>query len=924
MMDFKKRALILTLAATVSVTGSFAADNYKNCLMNMEFQPVSENEIRLILNTKSNYDGSITPLRKDASTFIIMLPETDNQAFTPDLAKVQGAIESVEISKMPYANGSKGYTKILVKTSGVINLNASTALYVPSAEEIRAIEERKAEEERKAQEERRRQEELAAKRAAERKAALERQAQQRAAQLNQNSHVERNYRPEPKPVVPITEPEPVQEDVDEADTAKAQVPPPSDGSTNQMYLLILAFLLITIVSAYIYIKSRERMTNVIGENLKIDLDDEENTDNKPKKERKHQISRTVNRLDNTYKTPAYQFNNSEYTAQPPAPKQEEPEEEMNIVDLDALFKEKQAQEPEETSALDDFLSGFSFDEHEEEAKSDETENPLGFDEEVYEELINNNDIKFSNEDIICFNELLQSEISDDVIKNADKYTVSNPIKHKRRPIDKILEKLVTDYTISQNITFTHDDIEILKKLMSVEIDPDFVNDLRTNPELTKKMEKSIASGGTRKKPSEILTLNVKDMLPNLSEALKKQGRRPIQSEAQPEVVYYSEGYDVDKLVLDFDLPDLSKEVNNKKAYTEKPSYSGVTVDQSYTDVVQKLQTSGLPDLKDVIAHPKKYAEPKKKEFVPDEKSLLNNLMNVQFKPFDDGTRNFEIINNFDEEEKEDVNVISTQDIQNEFSKFDNFELASTDDSETNYSQSDYDDFEAIYKQDFIDLDKNAQENVATDTSLSPEIQNEQTYEQEEFDKELDIPKIKADNLKPHKKTLANKLKKTAEKFILKDLDQKRPLPKRIKDEENSEKLINILEKFKVEKQNKKIIRNLEAKNEKVMNKTPTIQPQPLVKCIFDGINYDIVASAAIDEHLGCHLAKSGDGYRVLAYKDSELTVLKEYTELKVEKLFIRLSETLEDGTPRYLVKAGANKFVVDIKDGQVRYVMDLC
>lgn len=925
MMDFKKRALILTLAATVSVTGSFAADNYKNCLMNMEFQPVSDNEIRLILNTKNNYDGSITPLRKDASTFIIMLPEMDNRAFTPDLTKVQGAIESVEISKMPYANGSKGYTKILVKTAGVINLNASTALYVPSKEdEMRAIEEQKKQEELKAREEKRKQEELAAKKAAERAEAA-RQAKLREEQSK--LYRERNYQSESKPVtVPVeAEPKPVPEDDYNDSAAKTPELPVTNDAANQQYLLLLAIILVIMISTVIYIKSREKMANVLGENLKIDIndDEEEDTDKKSQKKRKHQISRSINRLDHVYKNSVLPFNNTEYTASVSAPKQEaESEKEMNIVDLDALFKEKQSQETEETSALDEFLSGFSFDDGEESTESTESEKTLGYDEEEYEDIINNTDIKFSKEDIVCFNELLQSEISDDVIKNMENYNISNPIKHKNRQTDKILEKLVSSYMISQNITFTHDDIEILRKLITVEIDSDFVTDLRTNPELTKEMEKSIIAGSTKKKPSEILTLNVKDMLPNLSDALKKQGRKPIVSEVQPEVVYYSEGYDVDKLVLDFDLPDLSKEIKNKKAYMEKPSYSGDTVDQSYADSVQKLQTSGLPDLKDVVAHPKKYAEPKKKEFIPDEKSLLSNLMNVQFKPFDDGTRKFEIINDI-EEENEDTISISTQDIQNEFSRFKNFELASEEDIEPNYSSSDYDDFENIYKQDFVDLDKNALGNISATDILSNEVQNEQIYEQENLDKELDIPKIKMDTF-PHKKTISNKLKKTAEKFVLKDLDKKRPLPKRIKDQENSEKLISILEKFRYEKKNKKITTNIEQDNKKVVNKTANIQPQPLVKCILDGINYDVIASSAIDEHIGCHLVKSEKVYRVLAYKDSELSVLKEYVELKAEKLFVRLSETLDDGTPRYLVKVGSNKFIIDIIDGQVRYVMDLC
>ena len=41
------------------------------------------------------------------------------------------------------------------------------------------------------------------------------------------------------------------------------------------------------------------------------------------------------------------------------------------------------------------------------------------------------------------------------------------------------------------------------------------------------------------------------------------GWRKIESEYKPEVVYYSEGYDVSTISLKDQLPDLSVEINNK-------------------------------------------------------------------------------------------------------------------------------------------------------------------------------------------------------------------------------------------------------------------------------------------------------------------------------------------------------------------------
>ena len=73
------------------------------------------------------------------------------------------------------------------------------------------------------------------------------------------------------------------------------------------------------------------------------------------------------------------------------------------------------------------------------------------------------------------------------------------------------------------------------------------------------MEESIKSFTKEsKKPSEIVTLSVSDMLPNLSEALKLQGNKKIESNKQPEIFYYEQGYDVETLTINAPLIDFSK------------------------------------------------------------------------------------------------------------------------------------------------------------------------------------------------------------------------------------------------------------------------------------------------------------------------------------------------------------------------------
>jgi hypothetical protein len=393
----------------------------------------------------------------------------------------------------------------------------------------------------------------------------------------------------------------------------------------------------------------------------------------------------------------------------------------------------------------------------------------------------------------------------------------------------------------------------------------------------------------------------------LSEALRKQGRRPIESEVKPQVVYYKEGYDVSTLSIDTSLPDLAKETKKAKDYVSVPSADVETVDQSYADSVDKISISGLPDLKDVAAHPEKYMEEEKEEFIPDEDSLLRQISNVQFKPFDDGTRNFEIINKFDDEEEEEP--IPEVDIKKEFSQFSNFEVAETEDNEKFYETTDYDDFEALYNQNYVDLDVKRPHHDEQDIEIETEPAEEIFTEK---------PAAK-DNTAPE-----TTKQQEEEEFIPQNLNRSQQTISRDR-HKKSENLVNMLEKIRAERKEKikEIKQNQVKKSPEPQVKKETAPPPTLVKCIYEGVNYDVLSSAAIENDIGCHLAKSDKGYAVFAYKGNDLSIIKEYDSLKSEKIFVRLSETLDDGTPRYIIKAGLNKFIADLKDGNVRYVMDL-
>lgn len=918
MKDFKKRALILILASVVTVTGSFAADNYKNCIMNVKLKSKAAGEVSVILDTQKPFVGEISPRKTDSNTYIIMLPEVDNSAPSPDLSATLGNIQSVEMRKMPYSNGCIGYTKIVIKTSGDVDLKAKTALYVPK-EDVAQIPQQIV----RADDYARERAETIQTNASSRNNALQSSSgysnksgsysrenskpQTRVVQYSNPNNLSA-YSQKPEPLRKEFQPD---ESIQNEETGRTDVSKDistgvyKEESSHQQYLLGLLVVFVIMASIYFYLRAQDKMSNVIGEKLDIDLkESEEKKSAKQKSSGKHKISRTINKLDAAYsKTSVFQMRDFSKKYQ----KSEKEQVEENIVDLDALFKEQQTKQRAEsvpnnsnTDEFDEFLRGFAFetDNIVMNEKSD-VEKEYGYDENEFQKLLQKSNIIFSSEDIKCFKELLKSEVSDTLLNNIEKYAASDPIIRKKPSKNKILENLILDYSISRDITFNNKDIDALRKLISVELDEDFIKDLRVNPNRTSEMEKEIRTSQNYKiKPSEIVTLNVKDMLPDLSKALKKQGNRPVKSEAKPETIYFSEGYEVSKISVGADLPDLSKALNDKDAYASKPSDIGQVVDQSYSDSVQKLSISGLPDLADAAAHPDKYNEPKEKKTIVSEKDLLKSIKNVKFKPFDDGTRNFEIINNFDDETTDDqVQNIPIPDIEKEFSQFENFEVANTDEPENPYIQPEYDDFAELYSENFVNLDL---KNINTESSeLAKEIKQEEIKEKIIY----------------------------GEKFTVKNLDRVNDKIKNKIKSKKSEELINKIKNMK--RRNVETDREVRGAkkidNKRVKDKSSVDEKKPInMKCVLEGVNYNVVGSTEIVAGVGCYLAKSKKGYAVLGYNDNEIKIIKEFDTLKTDKIQARLSETMPDGTPRYLIKVGANKFIVDVIDSQIVYVMDLC
>lgn len=883
MKQFKKRTIALVLASVVTVVGAFGADNYRNSLMSLKFESGSNGAVSMTVLTKRNYEQSITPVKKDATTYVIMLPETNSQMpSTPELA---GDVESVNVRTMPYTSGSKGYTKITIKTAPNAMLTASKALYIPekksedespTSQPIQPIPPR--EDYQSTSPVIPSRDEVQTRNPAPIRS---------ASGVNQTSPVDI------KQSVRQFETTPAREE-SFANNAQKKTPEPVQENSNsfEVMLLIMGVLFVIVTSVFIYLKGKDKMAEVIGE--QVDFSDDESKKGKKKEPEKKKIRSTIRKLDKMYSKPTKMpVESLQFTSPDPVPQtsiqpeiEPQPVDDSLVVDLDELFQEKtktaepQEKETEEdNNALEDFLNGFSFMDEPEDVQKDEDK---AFNEELYNKFINDENLKFSKSDVEKIEKLLSIEISDDTMKNISQFAVTNPIENRPTSRER-LENFVTSYTVNQDITFSKDDVNALYKLMNVELDNDFITDLRTNPNRIQEMREEIKKQKAKPhKASELLTLNVRDMLPDLSEALKRQGNKDIESEVKPQVVYYSEGYDVSTLSLKDELPDLSVEINNDAAYESRPSDEVELVDSSY-EVAKMSVGDEIPDLDDVFNHPEKYE--KQEDVVEvDEEALLRNITNVSFKPFYDGNEEEEIENDFDNE-----NAPTVSDMQDEFSQFgDNFEIVNDNELEleqANVTQTD--DFETLFDDKYVDFDKKIED-------------------VQELREEVKVPEVE-----PVKDTLLPKLEKKVTKTSKNRSDEANELIRRIEEKEAEKKLAK--QKPEVEK--------VEPKTE---IKQDDINVCEIKNLIIDNEIFEIVSKADFSDKLGCYLVKNSSGYQVIGFVGEKLLKIKHYEHLKGEKMQARVSEKLPNDVLRYIIRLGSHKFILNVSADNMEYVMDLC
>ena len=622
MKRFKKRTLALCLASALTVIGAFGAENYSNTLMAVKINVGSGGYVNMTTFTEKPYSGQIKTAQLDENTYVLTLNDTNSNATTPSIENYEN-IESINISTYPYTTESDGCTRIVVKTVGEPKLVATNALFIEDSKFDPEYE-------------------------------VEDSWRHSSTEDNDTEESHSNYKTNTQ-----------EDDSDSTSDVSKSFVLPDYSKVNQSNgtfghnMLLLGISVILLAIGLVFIFSRDKMAGVVGEGDDFDVNDK-----KSKKQSKtKKIKSTINKLDKTYNYNASDIRNNqfEYTQpEPTAPEPEETAEENVIVDLDLLYQEVQktpsldtdvneSETTEENNGDDDLadlLNSFMTDPMEESTEEQEEE---PFDEELYNAIISNTNLKFSDADIKKINKLIQMELSEETITEYNRY-LSTP--HKK-PMTKqqILEDLLSTYSIKQNIDFTQEDVDVIKKLMDVELGPDFAKDFATNPARTKKVEKEIAeqSGHKAHRTSEIITLNVKNMLPNLSEELKKYGSKNIKSEAKPAVIYYSEGYEYEKLHVSNELSNIAENMKKDKTQNEhKPSYQAPIVDSGYEVSTLAIKDS-LPNLADVWANPQKYEEKKDTKPKADESALLKSIANVTFKPF-------------------------YEDVENELNQFDNFEI----------------------------------------------------------------------------------------------------------------------------------------------------------------------------------------------------------------------------------------------------------
>ncbi len=107
------------------VTNALASDTYKNELTRIGFSKLGGSDVKITLYTAKPYSEPLRILKKNDSEFVLILPETYSSApQKPSISDVIGDVTDVEVKLYSFVSNLKenGYTKIVIKTNGFVNL----------------------------------------------------------------------------------------------------------------------------------------------------------------------------------------------------------------------------------------------------------------------------------------------------------------------------------------------------------------------------------------------------------------------------------------------------------------------------------------------------------------------------------------------------------------------------------------------------------------------------------------------------------------------------------------------------------------------------------------------------------------------------------------------------------------------------------
>lgn len=122
----KKSIKILSVFLFSSVLSTAIADNFVNDVKDISLSKNSIGNLSVTLTTDKA--ESLRTIKRDENEYVILLPETSSSKVNPDLSNVQDLVKSCEVKTQPYAGNIKGYTKITIRTTKPVQVNAKNVV----------------------------------------------------------------------------------------------------------------------------------------------------------------------------------------------------------------------------------------------------------------------------------------------------------------------------------------------------------------------------------------------------------------------------------------------------------------------------------------------------------------------------------------------------------------------------------------------------------------------------------------------------------------------------------------------------------------------------------------------------------------------------------------------------------------------------